>query len=216
LMSRRIVYYIAVDSTVYQNPSTPVDVTINQLNAPILKRIESSGLFQLEPGIDGDQGILIFKRIDRTDHLARGRALSDQGKQEQAIDELNKAAVLEPANVEAWANLALAYEREGNLEQAVSAGDRARALDATHYYVNLGLARVFTQQKEWTSAVRRAEDAAVNAPSVQERVNALVIAARASFQTPDSAKGCSFLRRAADLQRGRDTLDEIARNGCGR
>lgn len=216
LVSKKIAYYIAVNSAVYQTPSTTVDMTLNQLNEPILKRVEGSGLFQLEPGVEGHEGILIFRRVDQIDHVANGRVLSDQGKHQQAIDELNKATVLEPSNVEAWANLALAYERQGDFQQAVSAGDRARTLDANHYYVNLGLARAFMQQKEWTSAIRRAEDATLNAPGLQQRVNALAIAAQASFQARDSMKGCSFLRRAADLQSGREILDEIARNGCGR
>jgi tetratricopeptide (TPR) repeat protein len=219
LMSERITYYVAVDPSAYQAPTTPVDMTVNQLDAPILKRIKDSGVFQLKGGIDGrtdgHQGVLIFERVDRVDHIARGRELFDQGKYQQAIDEYNKTAVLDPANVEAWANLAQAYERAGNLEQAVVAGGRARALNPNHYYVNMILAVSFMQEKEWATAVQRAEDAAVNAPGIRERVTALVVAAQASFQARDSAKGCDFLRRAAGVQRGPDILAEIARNGCG-
>jgi tetratricopeptide (TPR) repeat protein len=215
LMSIRIAYYIAVDSTVFPTQSTSLDSTLNQLNAPTLKRIESSGLFQRERGIDGHEGILIFRRVDRVDHVASGRALSDQGRHQQAIDELNIAARLDPHNVEAWANLALAYERAGDFPQAVSAGIRARSLDAGHYYVNLGLARAFMQQGEWTHAAGRAEDAAAHAPDPQHRVDALVMAAKAAFQIPDSRKGCTLLRRAEALPAGRLILDEGARHACG-
>src|SRR5687768_6086140 len=98
-MAKKIVYYIAVDPSVHKTPASAVDITLNQLNEPILKRIERSGLFQPDAGVDGHNGILIFRRVDQIDHVANGRALSDQGKHEQAIDELSKATVLEPANV---------------------------------------------------------------------------------------------------------------------
>jgi tetratricopeptide (TPR) repeat protein len=216
LMSRKITYYIAVDPSVHKIPSTLVDTTVNQLNEPIRRRIEKSGLFELEPGLDGYEGILIFRRVDQIDHVANGRALSDQGLQQQAIDELNKATQLEPANVEAWANLALVHERNGSLEEALSAGGRARALAADHYYVNLGLARVLLQRKEWSTAVRRAEDAAAHSPGLAEKVNAIVIAAEASFQARDAAAGCKFLMTAASLRSDRSILEGLERNRCGK
>lgn len=215
LMARNIVYYIALDSTTYTVPATPVGTTVNQLNEPILKRIVTSGLFQLEPGIVGHSGVLIFKRVDRIDHVAFGRALSDHGQHEQAIEELSKATVLDPGNVEAWANLALARERQGNMPQAITAGREARRLQPTHYYVNLGLARVFLQQRSWADAVSSAEDAAQHAPGVAERVSALSLAAQASFETGNGQKGCALLRQAGNLAPSRGISVDLTRRGCG-
>ena len=131
--------------------------------------------------------------------MAKGRALSDRGRHEQAIEELTKATALDPGNVEAWANLAFAYERQGNMPMAISAGSQARKLAPTHYYVNLGLARAFFQQKQWRAAVERAEDAVVQAPGASQRVEALFVAARSAFRARDATKGCTLLRTS---QRG--------------
>jgi hypothetical protein len=47
--------------------------------------IEASGLFRLERPVDGHEGILIFRRVERVDHIANGRALSDRGRHHEAI-----------------------------------------------------------------------------------------------------------------------------------
>jgi hypothetical protein len=214
LMSRHITYYIALDSTAYALPSTEVDRTVNQLNEPILDRIEASGLFQLEPGIAEHHGIMVFKRVDRVNHVAQGRALSDRGKHTQAVEELQRATGLEPANVEAWANLAVAYERQGDMRSAIAAGTEARRLQPTHYYVNLGLARALSQQKRWAEAMSRAEDAAAHAPGVSERVTALALAARSAFEADQRAQGCTILRTAADLQASREIQADLKRYAC--
>jgi tetratricopeptide (TPR) repeat protein len=215
LMSKQVAYYIAVDPAVHQVPPRPVDLALNQMNAGLLKRIQSSGLFQREPGIDGYPGILIFKRVSPIASVAAGRALSDEGRHQAAIDELTRASVQDPTSVEAWANLALAYERAGNYLDAVAAGNRALTLNAGHYYVNLGLARALMELKDWAGARRRAEEASVNAPGNAERIAALTIAAQASFQARDSRRGCEHLRSAAKLQPGHEVSGELARNGCG-
>jgi tetratricopeptide (TPR) repeat protein len=216
VISTRTRYFVGVEPGAYGIPPDAVYETANKLNGQILQRVERSGLFRLEHHIDEHKGVLIFKRLDRIDHVATGRALSDQGMHQQAIDELNKATLLEPANVEAWANLALAHERAGDTRQALAAWLKARGLNQHHYYVNLGLARALLQQQEWRAAVERAADAISDAPGVQERVSALALAARGSFLTGDSRRGCDFLREAAELQPSREMLDEVSRNGCGR
>ncbi len=182
LMSMGIAYYITVDPKVYPIPESSVDMTVNQLNAPLLKKVTSDGVFQRQPAIDGYQGIWIFRRADQVNHVANGRALSDQGQHELAIDELNSAVRLQPQNVEAWANLAVAYERAGDFRQAIAAGTRARELNPHHYYVNLGLARAFIQQKEWRLAIERAQAAAADASTPEDRETARALAAKASAE----------------------------------
>ena len=216
LMSKNINYYIGLDASTYSTPSTAVDRTVNTLNEPILQRVETSGLFHPEAGVAEHHGILILKRVDSVDHVIAGRALSDRGKHQQAIEELTKATALNPENVEAWANLAYAYERHGHMAQAIVAGIEARRLNPTHYYVNLGLARAFFEQKKWRDAVERAEDAVAHAPGVPERVTALAMAARGSFHEGQSKRGCILLRQANNLQSSREVLSEIANHGCAK
>src|SRR5439155_26643542 len=130
--------------------------------------VKDSGVFDLEPPLDEDKGILIFRHVD---HIALGRALSDQDKHEQAISELEKATSLDPANVEAWANLALAYERYGRMDKTVEAANQALLLNPNHYWVNYILALAFYNQKQWSESIKYAEYATINAPNTQERVN---------------------------------------------
>jgi tetratricopeptide (TPR) repeat protein len=215
LVSKNVAYYVALDSTAYAVPSTPADMAINELNEPILRRVENSGLFQLEGGPEELGGIQIFRRVDRIDHLALGRTLSDQGKHQRAIEELSKATSLDPTNIETWANLALAYERQGDYEKAVSAGIQARTLNFHHYYVNLDLARAFLERREWANAIARAEDAALDARDGQERAAAWALAAKASFSAGESTRGCDFLGRAIHLHSSGELLGEVARN-CAR
>ena len=215
LMGRQITYYITVDPDVHKAPETLAGQTINSLNEPILQMIERSGLFELQQTAADFHGVLVFKRTDRVDHLAQGRALSDRGNHQRAIEELRQAATADPNNVEVWANLALAYERQGDLDQAEAAGRRAAQLAPNHYWVNLGLARVFLLDHDWTNAVDRAESAVANAPGDQERANAVILAARGWFKAGDNTKGCDRLKRF-DLSSRPEILNEIATHGCVR
>ena len=216
LMARNIKYYIGLDAAAYEIPSLAVDRTLNQLNGPILKRVEESGYFTREVGIPAHEGILVYRRVAFIDHVTHGRALSDRGRHLEAIDELAKATVLEPTNVEAWANLALAYERDDNMEQAIAAATQARRLKPDHYYVNLGLARAYTRLGRWNDALARAEDAALNAPGTSEQVSALALAARSAFDSGNAPKGCRLLRRAATLHSSPELMGELSGHRCAR
>ena len=212
LITGRVRYVITVDPAVYPIPVSVFNEALRPENFQILwTNLNGSGLFTREAPLAEDPGIAVFRRLD---HVGEGRALSDRGEHERAIQELRQATAGEPTNVEAWANLALAYERQGSFDQAVAAGMRARSLDANHYYVNLGLARAFAQLKQWTDAAARAEDAAHNAKAVPEQVTALALAARSRMQAGDSKSGCDLLRMAAHLQPGRELQDGLASNGC--
>ena len=213
LLGRNLTYYISLDASAYEIPPDPVSTTVNALNQPILKRIETSGQFQLEPGLVQQPGLLIFKRVD---HVTQGRSLSDRGMHALAIEELKRATTVQPDNVEAWANLALAYERAGHFGDAITAGDRALSLNSKHYYVNLGLARALLEQRDWTKAIARAEAAAADARGVPERASALTLAARGAFRAGDAVRGCDFLRMAGDLQKDSEILNQMSTNGCGR
>jgi tetratricopeptide (TPR) repeat protein len=183
----------------------------------VLRKLETSGLFTQEPPLAENTGILIFRRVEGVltlfDHINRGRALSDRGLHDQAVADLQEATVLGPSNVEAWANLAYAYERAGRFQEAISAGARSRELSPRHYYVNLGLARVSFQLEEWRDVVDYAREAASDAPTAADRTNAWALAARGAYRSGDSQLGCEFLRRAG-LTTNDDRVPEASSHTC--
>lgn len=212
LISRNITYFVGLDASAYQIPSDPLYRTLNALNQPILQRVETSGQFAPEPGLARLPGLRIFKRID---YVGEGRSLLDRGMHALAIEQLKRATIVQPENVEAWANLAYAYESAGDLPNAATAGNQARHLSPTHYYVNLGLARVANEQQQWTEAIVRAQDAAAHAPGETERGTALALAAQASFESGDVTNGCALLVQAAAVQSVPGLVDELRARGCG-
>jgi tetratricopeptide (TPR) repeat protein len=232
LVAGGVEYVVTLDPGVYPAPMKVYNQALNTANFQILwANLTNSELFAREGPLPEDSGIVVFRRTtpderqqrtlifqrgDHPDRIAVGRALSDQGRHQQAVDELNRATASNPTNVEAWANLALAYERLGNMDQALDAGDRARRLSPNHYYVNLGLARVLYRQQKWNDAADRAGDAALHAPGEQERMSALAIAGLSAFAAGDSKRGCDFLRGVGGLQSGPEIAKAKARNGCER
>jgi hypothetical protein len=201
MLARQAQYMVVVDPAKYSTPPQVFNQALSRENFPrVLRKLETSGLFTQEPPLVENTGILIFRRVEGVltvaDRITRGRALSDRGLHEQAVADLQEATVLGPSNVEAWANLALAYERAGRFREAISAGARARQLSPRHYYVNLGLARVSFELEQWRDVVRYARDAASDFPSTADQANAWALAARGAFRSGDSQGGCGFLRRA--------------------
>jgi hypothetical protein len=213
IVARRAQHVIVADPAVYPTPPQVFNQALSRENFPVvLLKLTTSELFELDSRLPEDPGILIFRRVD---HIGKGRALSDRALHEQAIGFLRKATTLEPTNVEAWANLALAYEREGSLQAAIAAGSQARRLDPDHYYVNMILARAFFQQGKWAEVTGHAGDAASHAPGVRESVDALVLGARGAFRSGDSNAGCEFLRRAG-LRPSAEILGKLTSDVCGK
>jgi hypothetical protein len=56
-------YYITTDPVVYVVADDKLDRALNQLNAPVLREVETSGLFEAEPVLPEDPGVIIFKRM---------------------------------------------------------------------------------------------------------------------------------------------------------
>jgi len=205
MIARQTQYVVVVDPAKYSTPPQVFNQALSRENFPrVLRKLETSGLFTQEPPLAEDTGILIFRRAESVltffDHLNRGRALSDRGLHEQAVADLQEATVLGPSNVEAWTNLAFAYERAGRFQKAISAGIRARQLSPRDHFINLMLARVSFQLEEWRDVVRYAREAASDAPSTANEANAWALAARGAFQSGDSQLGCEFLRRTEALR----------------
>ena len=195
LLSRQAQYVVVVDPARYPTPERVFNQALSRENYPVvLERLESSDWFTAEARLPEDPGILIYQRVDR---ITKGRALSDRGLHDQALVILRRAAVLEPTNAEAWANLAFACERAGSLEEAVSAGMRAKQLNPRHYYADMILARVLFQQNKWKDVVRQAAEAEAHAPAARERADALTLGASGAFRLGDVSAGCAFMRRGS-------------------
>jgi hypothetical protein len=214
MLARQTQYVVVVDPARYSTPPQVFNQALSRENFPrVLRKLQTSELFTQEPPLAENTGILIFHRVTLYDRINRGRALSDRGLHEQAVADLQEATVLGPSNVEAWANLAFAYERAGRFQEAVSAGLRARQLSPRHYYVNLSLARVSFQLEEWRDVVSYAREAASDAPTTADQTNAWALAARGAFRSGDSQGGCEFLRRAG-LTTNDDRVPEASSHTC--
>ena len=62
VLSLNPLYYITSDPKIYPISDDKQDQALNQLNIPILKKIQTSGFFKPEPPLPEDPGILIFRR----------------------------------------------------------------------------------------------------------------------------------------------------------
>jgi hypothetical protein len=62
VLSLNPLYYITSDPKIYPISADKQDQAANQLNIPVLRRIQNSGRFELEPPLAEDRGVLIFRR----------------------------------------------------------------------------------------------------------------------------------------------------------
>jgi len=211
ILSRRAQYVIVADQSAYPTPAQVFNQALSRDNFPVLlARLETSDLFEREPPLPQDSGILIFRRVD---NVAKGRALSDRGLHDEAVVLLRKATTMESANAEAWANLAFAYERRGSFEEAIAAAIQARHLNPEHYYVDMILARTFFQEKKWGEVIVNALAAESHAPGQRERVDAVILAATAAFRSGNMSRGCEALR-GANLEPTSAMLGDLPTNVC--
>jgi len=62
VLSVNPLYYITSDPKIYPISDDKQDQALNQLNIPVLKKVQTSGLFKPEPTLPEDSGVLIFRR----------------------------------------------------------------------------------------------------------------------------------------------------------
>jgi hypothetical protein len=201
MLGHQTEFVILADPAKYTTPPQVFNKALSQENFPqVLRRFETSGLYRLEQARPADAGVLIFRRVSGVpsviDRINSGRALTDRGLHDQAIAELRNATTSAPTNVEAWANLAYAYERAGRFEEAIDAGMEVRKSNPRHHYVNLLMARAYSGLGRWRDVVTLAGEASVDAPGPADRVNALTLAAKGAFRLGQSQEGCALLRQA--------------------
>jgi Flp pilus assembly protein TadD len=89
---------------------------------------------------------------------ARGAALLKDGKLEEAVAELQKAAEAAPTSAVIQSNLAYAYDRQGKTEEAVAAYRKALELDPKNTIVRNNLANLYSKQGLYEDAAREYED----------------------------------------------------------
>ena len=89
---------------------------------------------------------------------ARGAALLKDGKFEEAVAELQKAADAAPTSAVIQSNLAYAYDRQGRTEEAVAAYRKALVLDPKNTVVRNNLANLYSKQGLYEDAAREYED----------------------------------------------------------
>jgi hypothetical protein len=64
VLSLNPMYYITSDPKIYPISDDRQDQALNQLNIPVLEKVQTSGLFKAEPALPEDPGVLIFRRTD--------------------------------------------------------------------------------------------------------------------------------------------------------
>jgi Flp pilus assembly protein TadD len=89
---------------------------------------------------------------------ARGAALLKDGKLDEAVAELQKAADAAPTSAVIQSNLAYAYDRQGRTEEAVAAYRKALELDPKNTVVRNNLANLYSKQGLYEDAAREYED----------------------------------------------------------
>jgi superkiller protein 3 len=89
---------------------------------------------------------------------ARGAALLKDGKVEEAVVELQKAADAAPTSAVIQSNLAYAYDRQGRTDEAVAAYRKALELDPKNAIVRNNLANLYSKQGLYEDAAREYED----------------------------------------------------------
>jgi superkiller protein 3 len=89
---------------------------------------------------------------------ARGAALLKDGKFDEAVAELQKAAEAAPKSAVIQSNLAYAYDRQGRTEEAVAAYRKALELDPKNAIVRNNLANLYSKQGLYEDAAREYED----------------------------------------------------------
>ena len=88
-----------------------------------------------------------------------GLALSDLGKNDEAIEYLKKAAENNPDNFEIWFNLAVVAIKAGDKETALEALKKAHEIKPDDYTTNYLLSVLLTEKKNYEDALKYVNDA---------------------------------------------------------
>jgi superkiller protein 3 len=96
---------------------------------------------------------------------ARGVALLKDGKIEEALEELQKAAEADPKSAVIQSNLAYAYDRQGRTDDAVAAYKKVLDLDPANTIARNNLGTLYSKKGLHDEAVREYEELVQRDPS---------------------------------------------------
>jgi len=100
--------------------------------------------------------------------LAKGQALLNLDKIEEALYQFDEAIKIDPKNTEAWIKRGTALERLQRIDEAITAYDEAIAADSSTATAYLFKAGVYNRQKKYAEALQCYEKAL----SAQQKVRA--------------------------------------------
>lgn len=156
-------YYITSDPEVYPISADKMDQAVNQLNAPVLKKVQSSGLFEPEPPLPEDPGILIFRRKSPLNRVsdAEAFAVAERGVQSVRAARFGEnfellGALLTPTGAGMELKLAWRSLREAPLEYTVAVhfvDEAGKILAQADFPQDAGQARV-APEATWVDRVR--------------------------------------------------------------
>ena len=101
-------------------------------------------------------------------NLTRARELYQAGQDEEAFAELRRILIDHPQNAEAYLIMGLIHQRQGNLDQAVSALKTALFWKSTLIEAHITLGRIFLERKDCQQAADYARSALALSPNNSE------------------------------------------------
>jgi len=126
-----------------------------------------------------------------------GDKLYEKGKIQQAIEELEKALMLEPSNVNVHNSLGVCYGLQGNYEQAIEKYKAAVSLDPKEHmaFYNLGLVYLLTERRD------QALEFFLHAGEINGDVYEVAFqTGKLYLELGNPEKGRPFLEHAAELE----------------
>ena len=80
--------------------------------------------------------------------VERGRIYLEQGRSDEAIDNLSRALEVDPHSFDAYMLLASAYEKMGHIKEAIAAAEEAQRIRTDSSEVKTTLERLNSRQKD--------------------------------------------------------------------
>lgn len=175
------------------------DDKVRRISEKDVAKFESAPLMRVEDSRNARTDNAADEGGTAKDYLARGRALLDEGRLNEAVRELSRAVSLDGRSAEAHNLLAVAYGRKGLHERARESFERALDQEQDAQVLN-NLGYSLYLSGNYRAAVARLKRAAKLAPSDERVWNNLALAQSRLGKYDDAYK--SFARSGGEY-RGR-------------
>ncbi|HEV7902976.1 MAG TPA: tetratricopeptide repeat protein [Pyrinomonadaceae bacterium] len=173
------------------------DDKVSRLSEKDVAKFESAPLMRVEDSRTASAGSSTDEGGTAKDYLARGRALLDVGRLNEAIRELSRAVSLDARLAEAHNLLAVAYDRKGLHDRARESFERALDHEPDAQTLN-NLGYSLYLNGNYRAAVTRLKRAAKLAPADERIWNNLALAQCRLGKYDDAYK--SFARSGGEYQ----------------